>query len=659
MGTPDRLEDRTFYRCLLLGLGAWAAFCVIAVAVRGVRWEETFEHALIITRFAPYPDGHPDYRYLRNIFSLQSYLSAGLLLLMRNTAVVCGVRNVLQLASAVIPVFLLGSLLTRRTRWGHAAATLILLEPHAVFQSYYPIVVWPSMYSIGQIGAGYALLALTLFAGGYRRCAWFLTGLMVAVHAGQLPILLAVAMAQFVLALRTRQTPETANPSACYTMSAAAWFGGGLSLCAAFWIIQQFFRVTAPLEGAYAATGDAQTIWAAYTRLHDIHRTFPRFNSFGHSNMAVIAALLLVGAVAWLERRAPEPDATSGLRLNRPYLWLWLYVAGVAATVWTLMLIHAILGEATPFLLIGWMPYRLTNHLPPILLAVSIALLVSSMERDTAPRGNALFLPIVFLLAIFLPLFRFALPDDFYTRYLAAHDYLFFALAGAAFVAAFKCLRGSPRFRILWSIAVLAAFIWLAAYHQFGAACACAGAGAAALLEYVVHRKTLDRISGYALGASGVALLCVLLIGGRLYGQWRDREFLPVAPIQREITEYLAERGESQARLLTPYWDAEWLCRTGHPVMADYQTAQRMTYMPALAPVIKKLHLDLYGYRVDEPDEGGLAAWPLRTSAEWQRLGEEYGFSYVVSPNELPLRLNPILHGAQHTFYAIPSPASP
>lgn len=659
MNTRDELENRAFHRRLWLGLGAWAAFCVVAVIVRGVRWEETYEHALIITRLAPYPEGHPDYRYLRNIISLQSYLSAGLLLFVRNGGVVCGVRNVLQLASAVMPVFLLGSLLTRRTRWGHASATLILLEPHIVFQSYYPIVVWPSMYSIGQIGAGYAILVLTLFAGGFWRSGWFLTGLMVAVHIGQLPVLLVVAGVQLSAILRTKQRSPTANPSSCSAACAAAWFGGGLSLCAAFWIVQQFFHAPAPLEGAYAATGDTQAVWAAYTRLHDIHRTFPRFNPFGHSTMAVIAAVLLVGAAAWRERRAPESHMTSESWLNRPYAWLWLYVAGVAFTVWTLMLVHGILGEAAPFLLIGWMPYRLTNHLPPILLIVSIAQLVSRAEGEAGPRGSALLLPIALLIAFFLPLFRFALPADFYTRYLATQEHLFFVLAGAAFVAAFKGLRGRPRFRVLWLFVVFAAFFWLAAYHQFGAACAGAGVVAAIVLEFITHGKARDRIFRAALGAPGVSALCVLLIGGLLYGQWRDREHLPTAPIQREITEYLAERGESQAMLLTPYWDAEWLCRTGHPVMADYQTAQRMTYMPALAPVIKKLHLDLYGYCVDVPDEGKLDVWPLRTREEWQRLGEEYGFSYVVSPNELPLRLDPILHGAQHTFYAIPSPASP
>ena len=97
------------------------------------------------------------------------------------------------LLGSVLPVFLLTTILSRKHLWGHVAALLVLLGLHHEFASYYPLPSWPSQYSIGTVGTGYALIVLALLVTQRWRSAFFLLGLMPAVHVGQLPILLGVA----------------------------------------------------------------------------------------------------------------------------------------------------------------------------------------------------------------------------------------------------------------------------------------------------------------------------------------------------------------------------------------------------------------------------------------------------------------------------------
>ncbi|MCC6143172.1 MAG: hypothetical protein IT368_05130, partial [Candidatus Hydrogenedentes bacterium] len=161
-------------RSLWAGAIFWVVFSCVAVALRGVRWEETWEHALVITGAVPYPEGHPFYLYCRNVFSGQSYLSAMLMSLWDSPLLINGVRNVIQLSFCTVPVFLLGARFGGSVWSGHLASVLVLLGIHRGFQSYYPIETWPHFFATGQIGAGYALLVLALLLMNCWRSAWFL-----------------------------------------------------------------------------------------------------------------------------------------------------------------------------------------------------------------------------------------------------------------------------------------------------------------------------------------------------------------------------------------------------------------------------------------------------------------------------------------------------
>jgi hypothetical protein len=116
----------------------------------------------------------------------------------------------------------------------------------------------------------------------------------------------------------------------------------------------------------------------------------------------------------------------------------------------------------------------------------------------------------------------------------------------------------------------------------------------------------------------------------------------------------LEKNGDGDAMLLAPYWQIFLQARTGHPIMADYQTAHYMTYIPQLASSLKKMHLDLFGKAIDQPYGQDLAEWKSRTQAQWQSLGKEYELRYVLCPEELPLNLPVLLRADRMVFYEIP-----
>lgn len=193
---------------------------------------------------------------------------------------------------------------------------------------------------------------------------------------------------------------------------------------------------------------------------------------------------------------------------------------------------------------------------------------------------------------------------------------------------------------------MLAAFVALAWYHQFGAVCFVVGAG-------VVFASSLIPLNLKRFGTYAICMLLVIITGSLLAREAHSRSSLPMAPIQRDIVQYLDAQGVPNTLLVTPYWDIEWLSHTRHPIMADYQTAHLMTYLPDLAPSIQKLYRGVYGIEVDAPQPWNLDAWPKRSPEEWRRLGQEYHFSYVVSPREYPLTLEPVVTKDQHTMYRI------
>ncbi len=401
------------------GAGACVLFAIVAVAVRGVRWDETWEHAQILTGLVEYPEGHPLSLYVHNAFSLQTYLSAGMLSLGAGPALVCGFRNVLFLLASLLPVYALAATLTRSVVAGLLAALLMMQGILLEFDGSYPTMVWPETYSNGHIGGGLVLLALAALVAGRFRRAFFLLGFIPCIHVGQWPPLAATVAIFGVHALIVSKKKVTPR-----ALRWAGMFILGLGLTALFWAIHRQFTLPMPVSGPFAAGGDTEAVWRGYTALHDPHRRFPPGN--GH--------VLLAGTIllAWLL-------AVYGTeyRIRRTGLGLALYTSIVGLLVWGTMAIHAVLGTDIPFLLIAWMPYRLINHIPAIALALMIALILARWPQ----RGWRLLFGAV-IVGMLQPLWPRIVGEALHSRYLAGGECVSFLLFGAALFAVVAVAAG-------------------------------------------------------------------------------------------------------------------------------------------------------------------------------------------------------------------------
>lgn len=613
------MTERLDRRALWAGAGWWLAFCVLAVCVRGVRWEETFERAQILLGRIPYPEGHPLFRYAHNAFTVQYYLSAALLWASRSPAFVCGFRDVLTLSATVIPVYVLTAVLSRRAVFGHVASTFALCGVLVAFGAYYPMFVWPDRFTSGHIGMGVMVLAVALLAGGCGRSACFLSGLAICIHVGQSPIVLALAAAYVFGRWRTGRNDEA---RACLV-----WGCAGLGISAAVWALIRLNAVPVPAGGAFFSAEDAATLWRQYVFGEDIHRSFARFAPVSHS-VIVLAGMILTGACVWWSKRRREGEAGQGIA------WPTVYAILVAAACVVVAVVDACLGDRTPFSLVVWMPYRLPNHVAVLLLSVALSV-VAGYARDE--RGTAAFrwlLAAVLLALLARPFLMGLCREGWFSRYLSAPEGVLFLLVGAAWGS--LVLESVGR-RAGVLIMMVPAWLLLAAYHQFGAACLLGGAAVTCALLWSL--KGGNAWKCLVPGDRGLVALCVLVLAVALWDQWLQREHLDVTPFQREAASRLRAEGRETAMVVTPHWWIGFQETTGHPVLYTYETPQLMTYMPDLAPGIIKIRRDIYDIRLGEPWDYELGAWLTRSRATWQSLAREYGFGYVVSPARVPLDL--------------------
>ncbi len=594
---------RPFSRSLPMGAAFWVCFSLVAVLCRGVRWDETYEHAQVLAGWVVYPPWHPLPRYVAGVFSLQTRLSGWILAWGGNAVLLCGFRNVLFLSATILSVFLFTSSLTGKTHWGHLAALLMLQGTFLEFDGSYPTFVWPELYSNGHIGGGFALFTVWALIFGYPRLGGLLLGLMPAIHLGQYPPVLALAGGMAALALlragcaSARRHLPPVPP--CSFRVLMPYLAAGLLLSLGTWLLTYTASVA---QGAEAA----QSLWRSYTFHHDPHRRFPPGN--GH---IILAGTLLLAAL----RGRKQPDRG----------WITVYVAIIAGLTWGTMILHAVLGDRLPFLFIVWMPYRLINHIPPLCMA----LIAATLARG---QRGAWLLPAG-LAACLLVAHPGALGDNaVYTRYLAHGEWLAFFLFGAALVQA---AGGGVRRR--FTVVVLAV-TGLMPFHQFGAVCFLAGA----MTQGHAHRRPCSGIrllERPALTCAVAGLATILL----LVQQAKQHDWLPISPIQRAI----ATETEKDAMLLGPPDSCMIQARTGHPVLAEAATASFISYLPELGPVIDALYRDCYGitFAVPRPegfDTPWMAVWEGRDEKDWSALAARYGFDYILAPEGVSPPLPPV-----------------
>jgi hypothetical protein len=614
-------------RPALFGIGALFFFCVLAVFLRGIRWDENYEFAQVILGQIQPPEGHPLVQYVRNAFSIQTYSSALILYLTGSAGILCGIRNLLFILATLMPVFLItmkvaaGDELScswKAVAGAGIAGLLMLYGLTLEFDGSYPQFLWPDMFSNGHVGTAYALLTVFLFISGHLTAAAFLLGLMPCIHIGQFPPVALFAGLCFLPKLPRREFRCLTKPTAAMII--------GLSLCALFRLIQRPFLMSGPAGGAYADTGaDATAIWKSFVALHDIHRAIP----VGNVWLILAGTLLLTGLAAWVYRRAAQ---------GAIWWWLFVYAGCIAIIVLPIMAVHSVLHEDTPPILLQWMPYRLLNHLPILFAAATCGILAQ------LAAGRAL-LAVSLACCLLHPLARFATGQTIYMRYLTPSAGLLFLLAGATFVVLLCETMGKSRPRMLvplWGLL-------LAPFHAYGAACLIAGGYVQRVMSKL---DCLSRLNWPLLIAAAMMLL---------YQQWSMRQMLPVPPYARQIGSYLAEKGEPNAVLLGPPEQLLLQAHTGHPVLADMALPFMITYLPRIGPAIEKMYNEIYGisFLPDAPPPlsshmtGWQTWWPSLTDAQWRDLAKRYGFSYVAAPRNLTLNLPVALETPIVVLYAI------
>jgi hypothetical protein len=609
------------------GIAACIFFAIAAVLLRGIRWDETYEHAQIIAGHVTYPPGHPLAVYVHNAFSLQTYLSAALLKLGAGPAFLCGLRNILFLLASILPLYALVALMTRSTLAGLFSALLLLQGILLEFDGSYPTMVWPEIYSNGHIGGGVVLLTLVALLAGAHRSAFFLLGVIPCIHVGQWPPLVGTMGVYGAYLLYNRKMTTTPRLLLLIGMTAL-----GLACTLLFYGIQQQFTVSMPTDGPFAVTGNSNAVWQGYTALHDLHRKFPP----GNGHVVLVGAILLCVLGAFFGREAT---------LRKTCAWLGVYCGGIGAAVWITMALHAWFGAEMPFLLIAWMPYRLINHIPLILLAVMTALILLRW-----PVRGWWIVGGVALAGILQPLWHHVFGAELAQRYIADGAWVTFGLYGAALLAVAPA-RGSDRlFVILHALFVVTP---LAAYHRFGAMCVVLGLVGA----YVITRRASQNP---VIVHPILALPAVLLVVGvatTLMHQHNYRKSLPVSDFTKKAGTSI---GDTEGIMLLAAPDNILLqATTGVPVLVEATTPSLISYVPGIGPSIDALYHDIYGYGFTIPKEDAVAPqpwdalWQERSEANWKALASTYGFTHVVAPATWNLNLPRLFAEKDYALYAV------
>ncbi len=647
------------------GILFWSAFSIVAVALRGVRWDENYEFAQVILGQIPFPEGHPLYQYVHGLFSLQPYSLAALMHFAPGPLWANGLRNVLFLASSTIPVYLWGLQLSKRPLVGHCAVVFILLEIHSSFFSSYPIHVWPGIFSNGPIGLGYMLFALWALASHRHRLAGFLLGFAPLVHLGQFPPLLACSVLYVVWNLHQRRY------AAMKTLFLAAL--PGIATTLAFGLFLRGFAVAPPTEGPYFSDADPMVLWHNYMAHYASHRAIPY--STGH--LMLVAALLIAvqGLALRFLRNRSHPNATGKL-LDSPAAWAGIYIAVAISTVWIIMAVHYVLGSDIPYLLAGWLPYRLMNHVAPLLIPLMLTI---TFRRD---QKTPLWLPPLLLVALFAPLLDVLIAilaplmdtlgvpfvptsngvveQSMVDRYVTSGAYLFFFLFGATNASIIvRTDRLARPWGIGFGFGLLFTLVALTFFHRYGAACATLGVLAG--LAPIPRRLPPRFLCGAATCLVGLLLAAMLT---RDYEQ-RAWSHLHTSPFEKNVAAYLEQQGEEGAMILVPHQQVGMQMKLGHPVMTDMITLLIAAYRPAIAPSVNTVFQDFYGIFLD-PDapapDRELAwhqVWPAKPLAAWQRLSAKYGVTYVIARGFMELPLDLVVAGKHYRLYRIPAKQTP
>lgn len=688
---------------MLAGIALWALFACVAIALRGVRWDEDYEFAQVMLGMIAYPEGHPLPHHLTRLYTVQLDGLAILMRFLQGELAPNFLRNGLALMATVLPPFWITARLTSSTLAGHAMAALFLFGIHAGFYSNYPVQTWPGLYTNGHIGTAWAVMSVAMLALGPLRAGHALAAAMPLVHAGQWP---PVLLFQGLMLLRHMHDRDWVH---------LRWAVRCLAVAGASGIVWIEFRpllfpaLPAPLPPLPAS--EAVEVMRNYMHHHATHRAMPGDMAFLALAMAFAVAML---ATAWrAEKNIPlappskEDNESAEHRLGRERLSLSSFDRGarragdlrllatylklivlIVAAVW---ITHRILGESIPAPLVSWMPYRLINHLMPITLPICAAAIAR-----TSMRNLHVSLSIALALVIVPLLFCDTFPN-LYRVYAADGIHVAFLLLGAGCAS----MPHRPSRYLAMVLALL-----LVTLHQYGAGCFALGILLTQTMEWWRRRMVPGKDSkeysrqqarSMAILAASVAGAMLMLLGiahlAALPRRSADIEAIrrivhaddpafekhpPTFP--RDPREgHPLQRGTQddvnagpplkgvvaggvpaghRGILLVPPQQESLQAQLGHAVSTDMATLTWIPYQPALEPLMQTMYEDLYGIDLT-PDPGQAAGswidhWQEMSASGWGLRADLYDIRYIVAPEWMELNLGPVYQGTEWSLYNAP-----
>lgn len=613
-------------------VAAWIAFALVAVLVRGIRWDETYEWAQILLGQVVYPESHPHHRYVHAVFSIQPHISAALVWLYPGPVFLSYVRNVASLALILMPIYLFGARLGGRAWAGHAAVAFALCGVLQPFETTYPLRIWPHPFSNGPIGTGWALL--TVYALVFRHWRWaaLLLCSLPAVHLGQFPPVFGAAVIALYLAWRGNALPSIRS----IALPAAIGALVPLTTVVLVWIN----RPDSPIAGVYTSDADPLEIWRNYKEVWYHTTLHGGLHSFLLSTVTIVAALLLIGML--LRSRIPESSAP-----------LWALLAFVGATalgVYVPMAIHYILGVDTPWLALGWVPYRMANMIPPVLLTFTVAVLVRR-RHDIAIAALLLTAAAVYALDGLIDV-------AFWARYVGDSAWVLLVLTGTAITC--TIIDGKIPKALLPAFAV--AWCTLAMFHQYAAALIVAGIALGVFLQRNQHRLPSAFVRNTIPAAIALSLLVVLTV------EWQSRNAAPVdgfdvpmtgSSLDPDLIAYLDSYAGPGAMIVTDNYSPFLQARLQRPVMAHWMTDSFAIYTPRFAPTIQKILGEIYGIDYGTAPDGRVPRQPevwrpvfeQRSASEWDNLAQRYDIQYVLVPADMTLSMPRAWEGESMVLY--------
>ena len=640
-------------RATLAGAIAILTFAVASLAFNPIVADETLGSGAVLARMPPYPPGHPHIYFYERAFSLGNHVTSWALQLGFERDWISATRNTLALFLALFAPYCAALVLTRHWALAAGAAILAALEAPTAYDGLYPVLIYPDIYSHGQIGQSLAVLVAAAWAGGATRTAALLSGLMPMLHAG-----VVVPLWGFVLLYLGFSRSRARG-----TELRRALFGGalGLALNAAFFAWTRW--KASPFESIvpYSAPGD-DTAARNFVQLTDFHRQLPDFTRFGYAVHFVVFAMLafaLLRGGRELGHRSNGPAAAAR--------WLvvfagvaWLYTFGCAAA--------QALG-VLPYPLLMSMPSRVSNLSSVLLGPFVVAAVAGALERFERTERGAFWVGVgsAFVAGAVWILQRGPWQ---------ARDQVGMVAFGLAAGAGLWALRRELR-DLLWLLLASAVLVGVLVvlYPQPARHWAFVGGIAVALVSITLGGALARSQTVLASSGAGFALCGGLLAAAAtMPGRWVDfgknwRCDVP-SRFDREMVEWMKANVAPDEPVLTAAWvRLEVQQKTGHPVLAETETLWMLTYMPELGSAVAPLFRDLYevdysrardvlalsgGGRFKLSNPYWSMVWRDRTPERWIELAHQYDFELVVSPEDTQLALPKVVDGNLWDLYRIP-----